>query len=138
MSKHSEKLWAWFELSYVSFLTLPRVLMHEMPKEWQDKMADLLDEYDETFPNQPDIGTRVQCTKDGKLVKWPPWLLNYRYPDREVIARLRLKSTQYGNKPHLLHEYEYGICIHCGHGMRYAEWRDIKCFNNDKVMWMRG
>ena len=70
-----EKLWLWFELSYASFLTLPRVLMHEMPDEWQGKMADLLNEYSEAFPNQPDIGSRVQITDmSGKLIPCPEWL----------------------------------------------------------------
>lgn len=94
MSEHSEKLWAWFGLSYASFLTLPRVLMHEMPKEWQDKMADLLIEYEDTFPNQPDIGTQVQCTAlNGKLIKFPSWLLNYRHPDREAIKMLKNETA---------------------------------------------
>lgn len=85
-----EKLWLWFELSYASFLTLPRVLMHEMPDDWQGKMADLLTEYSETFPNQPDIGTRVQITDaTGKLVACPRWLTDYKHPDRAVIATLR-------------------------------------------------
>lgn len=29
-------LWLWFGLSRASWLTLPRVLMHEMPDEWRD------------------------------------------------------------------------------------------------------
>jgi len=83
------RLWDWFGLSYASFLTLPRVLMHEMPEEWQDKMTDLLEEFGETFPNQPNIGTRVQATKDGKLIKFPEWIINYRRPDKEQINKLR-------------------------------------------------
>lgn len=83
-------LWGWFGLSRASFLTLPRVLMHEMPDEWQGKMAALLREYDEAFPHQPDIGTRVQCTTpDGKLAKFPSWMLNYRRPDYAEIEKLR-------------------------------------------------
>ena len=83
------RLWGWFSLSYASFAVLPRVLMHEMPDEWQDKMAALLEEYDEAFPNQPHIGTRVLATKDGKLVKWPEWILRYRYPDFAEIERCK-------------------------------------------------
>jgi len=48
MKKGYDKLWSWFGLSYASFLTLPRVMMHEMPDEWQGKMADLLEEWDST------------------------------------------------------------------------------------------
>lgn len=87
-----EKLWCWFSLSRASWLTLPRVLMHAMPDEWQGKMADLLEEYDNAFPNQPDLGTRVQVTKDGKMVKTPEWLLNYRHPNPEVINSLRVSE----------------------------------------------
>lgn len=84
-----DRLWGWFSLSYASFLTLPRVLMHEMPDDWQGKMVDLLREYDEAFPNQPDIGTRVQATRDGKLVKFPEWILNYRHPRYAEIEKLK-------------------------------------------------
>jgi hypothetical protein len=53
-------------------------------------MAVLLKEYDEAFPNQPDIGSRVQITDaSGKLIKTPDWLINYRHPDRETIDSLR-------------------------------------------------
>jgi hypothetical protein len=88
MTEH-EDLQLWFGLSYASWLTLPRVLMEAMPIEWQGKVAALLNEYDEAFPNQPDIGTRVQITQSGKLIKTPQWLINYRRPDREAIDKLR-------------------------------------------------
>ena len=54
-------------------------------------MASLLEEYDETFPNQPDIGTRVQITENGKLIKTPGWLINYRHPDYKEIEKLKTK-----------------------------------------------
>ncbi len=79
----------WFGLSYASFLTLPRVLMQEMPLEWKNKMAALLEEYDNTYYNQPSINTRVLPVKDGKYFKWPKWLLNYRRPDREEINKCK-------------------------------------------------
>lgn len=84
-----QRLWGWFGLSRASFLTLPRVLMHEMSDEWQGKMTDLLEEYDESFPNQPEMGTRVQCTDlSNKLTKFPNWILNYRRPDKGEIEKL--------------------------------------------------
>ncbi len=89
MREGHEKLWTWFGLDRASFLTMPRVLMHEMPDDWQGKMADLLAEYDAAFPNQPDIGTRVQCVRRKKLTKFPDWVLNYRHPDRAAISELR-------------------------------------------------
>lgn len=87
-----DRLWGWFSLSYASFLTLPRVLMHAMPDEWQAKMAELLEQYDDAFPNRPDFGTRVQVTVAGKLVQTPGWLINYRHPDLGMIDRLRGKA----------------------------------------------
>jgi hypothetical protein len=84
-----EELWSWFGLSYAGWLTMPRVLMHAMPDDWQARMAALLAEYDEAFPNQPDLGTRVQVTHNGRLTKAPEWLLQYRHPDQEAINELR-------------------------------------------------
>lgn len=80
----------WFGLSYASFLTMPRVFMEAMPDEWQGRMAELLFEYDRAFPNQPDLGTRVQITDgDGHLIKTPRWLIEYRRPDRDAVDACR-------------------------------------------------
>jgi hypothetical protein len=79
----------WFELSHASWLTLPRVLMEAMPLDWQKKMVALLEEYQAAFPNQSDIGTRVQITRDGRLTKMPEWLTSYRRPDIAAINSLR-------------------------------------------------
>ena len=89
-----DDLGCWFGLSYASWLTMPRVLMEAMPDEWQRKMARLLFEYDEAYPNQPDIGTRVQVTAGGKLTKTPDWLLNYRHPDRNQIDAMRERGEE--------------------------------------------
>lgn len=90
-----DALWGWFGLSRAGWLTIPRVLMHEMHDDWQARMAALLYEYYETFPNQPDFGTRVQLTTtlSGKLTRGPDWLNNYRYPDYAAIEELRGTAT---------------------------------------------
>ena len=86
----NHELSTWFSLSYASWLTLPRVLMEDMPDEWQSKMAALLNEYEVAYPNHPDMGTRVLVTDlDKKLIKTPGWLVNYRRPDRAQIAAMR-------------------------------------------------
>lgn len=76
-----DELWGWFGLSRASWLTLPRILMHEMPDDWQRDMARLLHEYHKAFPNQPDLGTSVKATTlSGKLTKMPHWVGEYRHP----------------------------------------------------------
>ena len=80
-----DALWLWFGLSRASFLTLPRVLMHEMPDDWQRDMARLLREMDETFPRSP-VGDAIVRRKRGA---WPDWLLNYRRPVANEIDQAR-------------------------------------------------
>ncbi len=82
-------LWEWFSLSYASWLTMPRVLMHAMPDEWQAKMAELLHEYDDTFNTDDLPNSIVQARRNGKLTRWPEWLLRYRHPDEYEIAQRR-------------------------------------------------
>ncbi|WP_417500757.1 hypothetical protein [Marinobacter sp.] len=76
-----ERLWGWFSLSYASFLVLPRAGMHQMPDEWQKRMAELLEEWDEAAKNQPDLEFIVQGRKNGRLAKVPEWVRNYRRPN---------------------------------------------------------
>ena len=84
-----DALWLYFGLSYAGWLTLPRVLMHEMPDEWQGKMAALLEEWDETWTNPPDIQTLVSVKQGAKFVKAPAFLTNYRRPDVAAINAMR-------------------------------------------------
>ena len=90
MKSGRDALWCWFGLSYASWLTLPRVLMHEMSEEWQGKMAALLNEFNDEYPNAPPLDTRVFMVKKGRLQKAPEWL-QYRHPDKERIAAMRGK-----------------------------------------------
>lgn len=46
----------WWELSYASYLTIPRSVMQSMPDPWQAKMAALLNELDETIDWRPRNG----------------------------------------------------------------------------------
>jgi len=84
-------LWSWFGLSYATWLTLPRIMMHEMPDEWKQKMADLLFEWDETWDSSSVPSPFVTARKNNRFTKWPSWLLNYRHPDKEQINKLRRK-----------------------------------------------
>lgn len=90
---YRKDLGCYFGLSHNTFAVLTRVLMEAMPAEWQEKMAVLLHEYDDTWNNWPEgSGCRVHYTMNGKLAKMPDWLLSYRHPDYAEIDRLRGRS----------------------------------------------
>jgi hypothetical protein len=83
-------LWLWFSLSYASWLTMPRVLMHEMPDDWQDRMAQLLREWDDAWDTSAMPNTRVQAIgQRGKITRFPAWINNYRHPNMSEIDEVR-------------------------------------------------
>lgn len=85
------RLWDWFGLSRASFLILPRALMHEMPDDWQARMAELLDEWDREHERIDTSFDLHACAKrGGKHVAIPSILTGYRHPDRAGIAGLKL------------------------------------------------
>lgn len=97
-----DKLWAWFGLSYASFLILPRSFLHEMPDEWQGRLVDLLREFGTTFSNIPgeyEFEYHVSVRKEGKYVPCPEFLKNYRHPDRDMINSFRPEEPREEPKP---------------------------------------
>jgi hypothetical protein len=84
-----QRLWGWFGLSRASWLTTPRVLMHEMPPEWQGQMANLLEQFDEAFPSWCNQQLYVTAKKGGKFATLPEALCNYRHPQRGDIEQYR-------------------------------------------------
>ncbi|WP_223717209.1 hypothetical protein [Pseudomonas aeruginosa] len=80
-----DQLWAWFGLSRSAYAVLPRVMMHAMPDDWQRRFAELMDEWDDHWPNQPDINARVHITQNGLYISTPKWLLDYRHPDHNQL-----------------------------------------------------
>ena len=60
-----------------------------MTDEWQGKFADLLREYETTFPNQPDVSTHVVIRKANRFTSEYEWLNNYRYPDLDKVNAMR-------------------------------------------------
>jgi len=42
-------IWDWFELSYASYLTIPRVVLQTMPTKWQKDFVKLMNELDDTI-----------------------------------------------------------------------------------------
>lgn len=78
----------WFDLSYASYLTLPRSLMQEMPAEWQHRMVELLERMHEEFPEEHSgyaVFKRDRETGRFTLDR----LRAYRHPDESAIAAAR-------------------------------------------------
>lgn len=88
-----DRLWLWFSLGRAAYAVLPRVMMHAMPDHWQGRMAALLDEWDEAWPNQPDISANIQIRRANRFIKTPPWLLNYRHPDLAQLESMRATKS---------------------------------------------
>lgn len=84
-----QKLWGWFGLSRASFLTLPRGMMHEMPDDWQNRMASLLQEWDDHWPNFPNVELSATCRKNGKFTPMPDEFKSYRHTRNEDFAKFR-------------------------------------------------
>lgn len=85
--KGYDALWEWFGLTYAGWLTIPRVVLHAMPDDWQGRLAELLKEYDDAVNlDHPftDLKFFVTAKKGGKFVAMPRALTNYRRPDPEI------------------------------------------------------
>lgn len=83
------RLWDWFGLSRASWLTLPRSMMHEMPDDWQMKMAELLEQWDNTWDSSELPSPHVSAKENGKFTRFPEFIKNYRHPDRAKILSLK-------------------------------------------------
>lgn len=83
-----DALWGWFGLSRASWLVLPRVLMHDMPDDWQARMAVLLEEFDAVYRNVPLYDVQVQLKRGGRYVPMPDWI-SYRHPARATIETFK-------------------------------------------------
>ena len=86
----------WFELSYSQFLTVPRLVLESMPHEWQERMAELLFEMDNTFDWRPKEGRYWVKLKDGNGRYCHAPLGDYRRGD---IEHLRIKRETECAKP---------------------------------------
>lgn len=81
----------WFGLTYSSWLTLPRVLLSAMPDEWQFRFTQCLDELDDTFDSMGCDGLEIEVRfkRDGKYVKTPDYVGQYRHPSIEFIEECK-------------------------------------------------
>ena len=79
---------------------MPRVMMHAMPDDWQNRMAALLEEWDATWDSGEMPNTRVQAiAESGRMTRWPKWLLDYRYPDERELKKLKRPNNQVERQP---------------------------------------
>jgi hypothetical protein len=107
----NQRLHKWFDSNNSSWLTLPRTLIYSMSDEWQLKMARLLEEYDETYDwSNYNYKTRVQTLKeDGKSIRAPEWLTNYKHLDHEFIETI--KKTELEKKKKELRQEIKPFCV---------------------------
>jgi hypothetical protein len=93
VSRRDGPMHLFFELSYASYLVLPRALIQEMPLEWQRRMVSLLDQMRAEFPGYgtaaaPD-NYRVHLLDEGTHRFRRDGLSEYRHPDHALIDSLR-------------------------------------------------
>jgi hypothetical protein len=69
-------------------------MMHEMPDDWQMRMADLLNEWNATWDSNDMPTPSVGAKQSGKYVRWPEWLINYRHPNSAKINALRINVME--------------------------------------------
>ena len=95
MLKHKDKITDYFELSYASWLVMPRVLMEAMPDEWQERFVAILQEFDGVFDRDivwkngyPFV--RMKDSNTGKFISLEETHLpHYRHPSKDEINYFR-------------------------------------------------
>lgn len=77
----------WFELTYSSYLVLPRSLLQSMPQEWQAKLVTLLEDLEQSFDTSEFVSEyQVTARRGGKYVEDP--LRHYERGRRRIpLAR---------------------------------------------------
>lgn len=97
MSEYNEgAVHDWFGLSYAGWLTLPRVILQEMPGQWQRRFVGCLEELEDAFESMgcDDVDIEVQFKRNGKYVSAPPNVCQYRRPDRDWLESLKRKGEK--------------------------------------------
>lgn len=68
---------AWFGLTYAAYLVLPRLALQIMPREWQQRLVDLLNEAEAAGIETPDNYEVRLRGGNGRFVDDP--LADYRW-----------------------------------------------------------
>lgn len=89
-----EPIHEWFELSYASYLVLPRSILQSLPVEWQEKFVNLLNEAEQLMGKVPSEGTyKVLLQSDkGRYITDP--LRDYERGRRRIPCRPLSRSPE--------------------------------------------
>jgi hypothetical protein len=95
-AEEPEPIHTWFELSYSSYLVLPRSILQSMPTEWQRRFVDCLHEAREAAEplKMNDRYTVLLRGERGRIVSDP--YCNYERGRRRVALRLPAPPTLTG------------------------------------------
>lgn len=88
-------LWGCFDRGQ-GFMIFARSLAHEMPDDWQSRLAELIQEWESTwdFPDDfPVAYVSARNWRTNRFTRWPAWLIQYKYRNREAIDALRAKES---------------------------------------------
>ncbi len=71
-------VWDWFELSYASYVAIPRIVLQAMPIKWQKDFVKLMDELDNTIDWRRNHCYIQYRDSKGRFLKKDPFS-NYRH-----------------------------------------------------------
>ncbi len=108
-----------FGLTYAAYAVFPRVLLCEMPEDWQRRFLALMGEFEKEFPGYDNVTYNLKrvldeyahyspCALDDERERrgideedpnWPPTypedpLSNYRYPHRAGVDEMRVDRME--------------------------------------------
>lgn len=100
------RLWKLLSDQHAEFVIIPRVLAHEMPDEWQQRMVAIIEEYNAEFPNMPQMRLIIEQLVEeepepnrfgGLLPKFskvslPTWMKDFNFPNKAAIGIVRRKK----------------------------------------------
>lgn len=92
---NSQEMEEWWGLSRSQYITIPRSVIQEMPKKWQDKFALMLNDLDFTFDWRPRGATYWCMLRNDQTGRFENDILcNYRHdPEvRDIINRMRISD----------------------------------------------
>jgi hypothetical protein len=100
------RLWKLLSDQHAEFVFIPRVLAHEMPDDWQQRLVGMIEEYNAEFPNLPQMRISVEQLieeepeRNGRgemvpkfsLAPLPKWLKDFNFPNKAAISIVRRRK----------------------------------------------